>query len=636
MPLRFGSISRWFLGGVWLLSVWTAVQAATPFNSEPLKVDLLGVFAHPDDETGVAATLAHYALGQNKAVAAVYCTRGEGGGNMVGTQSGEALGILREAELRACLQTLGVKYCYFLDRKDFAYTESLLATLQRWNREDTLRSLVRYLRVLRPEVILTMDPAPVAGQHGNHQAAGLLATEAFTAAADARRFPEQLTVEGLSTWQCRKLYYRGGDATLPTAIATSQALPDGRLPWQIAAEAIAYHRSQAFGNVGASPWMRQAQLYRPILSVLPPAAEDDLFRGLPTSRDQLFVPDQEPAGQPGVRFEFQSRGAISNYHRWVREQKLERVARRLTDEVSVVAGEANEIKFNVRNPASQEVQGEIRLSGDDGWVIKPTVFAARIGAARQTAFTARVTPPAHALGTSVLHSVFTSPGVNHLEADLLVNTVPLAKVRNLADEPTLDGSGQGWEGLPVLYIPYTQVWEGKSRDAQDSSAEFRLGVHGRTLYLDVLVHDDQVVTNIAPNDIKGHWRSDSVEICLDASAGAENSFSCYKLGVFPFDTTGHVKAARDADAKPGPAPLTAPKTRLSSLRTADGYRIQAAIPFSEFGLTYARRIGFNLLIYDGDKVGAALGENINKSRLAWAPRSGVQGRPEDWGRLDLD
>jgi len=43
-----------------------------------------------------------------------------------------------------------------------------------------------------------------------------------------------------------------------------------------------------------------------------------------------------------------------------------------------------------------------------------------------------------------------------------------------------------------------------------------------------------------------------------------------------------------------------------------------------------------VLIYDGDKAGAAPGENINKSRLAWAPRSGVQGRPEDWGRADLE
>src|SRR5262249_5747105 len=65
-------------------------------GAELLKTDILGVFAHPDDETGVAATLAYYAVGKGKVVANIYCTRGEGGGNMVGTQSGAALGILRE------------------------------------------------------------------------------------------------------------------------------------------------------------------------------------------------------------------------------------------------------------------------------------------------------------------------------------------------------------------------------------------------------------------------------------------------------------------------------------------------------------------------------------------------------------
>src|SRR5690349_4718320 len=88
--------------------------AAEPLQGEALlKTDLMGVFAHPDDETGVAATLARYALGRTSVVANIYCTRGEGGGNMVGTQSGPALGALREVELRHCLATLGVQHCFF-------------------------------------------------------------------------------------------------------------------------------------------------------------------------------------------------------------------------------------------------------------------------------------------------------------------------------------------------------------------------------------------------------------------------------------------------------------------------------------------------------------------------------------------
>src|SRR6476619_5799492 len=99
-------------------------QASPKQGAELLKTDILGVFAHPDDETGAAATLASYARGRQAVVANVYCTRGEGGGNMVGTQAGAGLGILREAELRDCLAQLGVRYCYFMDRVDWAYTES--------------------------------------------------------------------------------------------------------------------------------------------------------------------------------------------------------------------------------------------------------------------------------------------------------------------------------------------------------------------------------------------------------------------------------------------------------------------------------------------------------------------------------
>src|SRR5206468_7270500 len=133
-------------------------------------------------------------------------------------------------------------------------------------------------------------------------------------------------------------------------------------------------------------------------------------------------------------------------------------------------------------------------------------------------------------------------------------------------------------------IAPTNLFQGKVTDETDSSALFRLAHDGSTLFVDVQVKDDIVVTNIAPNDIKGHWRSDSVEICLDPVGGAEDTMGCFKLGIFPFDSTGRIRAARDADANQGPVEETAPRTRLFSRRTPDGYRIQAAIPFSEIGV----------------------------------------------------
>src|ERR1700733_490206 len=124
-------ISRATVVALFLVAAVASLPAKTTDESQPqkqgaalLKTDILAVFAHPDDETGVSAVLAEYALAKGKVVACVYCTRGEGGGNMVGTQWGQSQGILREAELRDCLSTIGVRYCYFLDREDFFYTES--------------------------------------------------------------------------------------------------------------------------------------------------------------------------------------------------------------------------------------------------------------------------------------------------------------------------------------------------------------------------------------------------------------------------------------------------------------------------------------------------------------------------------
>jgi LmbE family N-acetylglucosaminyl deacetylase len=279
-----------------------------------LKTDVMGVFAHPDDETGVAATLARYALGQGKVVANVYCTRGEGGGNMVGTQWGPSLGILREAELRDCLKRLGVRYCFFLDRVDWAYTESLAATLRKWDKEETLGRLVRLVRVLRPDVIITMNPAPSPGQHGHHQAAGLLATEAFDAAADPNRFPEQLRKEGLAVWQVRKLYYGGASGITVATMATTETLPDGATPADAAAEALANHRSQAFGNFRNSPWLRRPQSFTLVKSVVPfVPQETDLLRGLPAPDAAAARVNVPEANAAPIALAFVPRPAVARY-----------------------------------------------------------------------------------------------------------------------------------------------------------------------------------------------------------------------------------------------------------------------------------------------------------------------------------
>src|SRR6266446_5402687 len=234
-----------------------AASTDTP-NQELLKTDLLVVTAHPDDESMMGATMARYA-DQGKVVALVTCTHGEGGGNGTGKESGAALGAVREVELRKCLAILGVRHLYFLNQPDWAYTESVQATFARWGHDETLKRLVRIVRLLRPEVICTMDPTPVGGQHGHHQAAGRLATEVFEAAADPSAFRELARDEGLSPWRVRKLYWSsfGGAATvqITTDGSARGALQDvhaGKRYSDIAREAARQHRSQGFDKFFAS------------------------------------------------------------------------------------------------------------------------------------------------------------------------------------------------------------------------------------------------------------------------------------------------------------------------------------------------------------------------------------------------
>jgi len=603
-----------------------------------LKTDIMGIFAHPDDETGASATLALYARGRGKVVANIYCTRGEGGGNAIGNQWGKALGILREAELRDALSIVGVRYCFFLDREDFFYTESASATFAKWNKETTLESLVRYVRTLHPDVIITMNPAPVPGQHGHHQAAAILATEAFDAAADPNRFPDQLKKDGLSVWQVRKLYFTGGGQHA-TQIDLNQTLPNGRTPGDVAAEAASHHRSQAFGSYAPRRGPARPQSFILAKSVLPFIdGETDLLRGLPIPDDKAhrMMPPHDWQGDSQPMIEFVPRPAIAQYQAWTRAQGIEHVATRMPADVPVVVGQSNEVHLIVHNRDASALHATIALDAPQGWKLDPPSLQCTAQPNSDEPLTVHVTAPPGALADGSLSATLRTAGKT-FTASARAHPVPFMEVPTLSAAPSLDGTETAWAGVPAHEIAPTNLVQGRVKDAADSSAHFRVAHDAKFLYFDVDVSDDVVVSNIAPDDIRGHWRSDSIEICLDPAGGAENTLGCFKVGIFPFDTTGHVRAARDADANQGPIEETAPHMRLFSNRTRAGYRIQAAIPFDEIGIapTSGKIMGFNLIIYDGDKADAAIGENINKSRIAWSPRSGVQGRPEDWGRMEL-
>ncbi len=163
---------------------------------------VLYIGAHPDDENN--ALLAYLANGELADVAYLSITRGEGGQNLVGDEQGVSLGILRVQESLAARGVDGASVC-FTRAKDLGYSKTAEETLRIWGKDSVLADMVWIIRDFKPDVIISRFPTHVPHEHGHHTASGLLAEEAFHAAADPERFPEQL--RHVNAWQAERLLW---------------------------------------------------------------------------------------------------------------------------------------------------------------------------------------------------------------------------------------------------------------------------------------------------------------------------------------------------------------------------------------------------------------------------------------------
>lgn len=182
----------------------------------PADLDAMFIGAHPDDEAGTLSTFGQWGQHHDVRTGVITITRGEGGGNAVGPEEGPALGLLREHEEREAVAKAGITDVYNLDEVDFYYTVSEPLTAQVWDHEETLEKTVRIVRQTRPEVLVTMNPAPSPGNHGNHQESARIAIEAYRAAGDPTRFPEQITREGLEPFAPDRILMRSANGTSAT------------------------------------------------------------------------------------------------------------------------------------------------------------------------------------------------------------------------------------------------------------------------------------------------------------------------------------------------------------------------------------------------------------------------------------
>ena len=164
---------------------------------------MMQVVAHPDDEDGGMLTLE--SRGRGASVLLMTLNRGEGGQNKIGSNLSDVLGVLRALELLASDQYYGVQE-RFSRVADFGFSKNPEETFQKWGGHDAaLADVVRVVRTFRPDVLVARFSGTERDGHGHHQASAILTKEAFRAAADPKRFPEQIA-QGLSPWQAKKLY----------------------------------------------------------------------------------------------------------------------------------------------------------------------------------------------------------------------------------------------------------------------------------------------------------------------------------------------------------------------------------------------------------------------------------------------
>jgi len=255
---------------------------------------LMQVDAHPDDEDGGMLTLE--ARGKGVSTLLMTLTRGEGGQNELGSNLFDVLGVVRTLEVLAADRYYGVEQ-RFSRVADFGYSKTPEETFQKWQGHDIpLGDIVRVIRTFRPDVLIARFSGTERDGHGHHQASAILTKEAFRAAGDPKRFPEQIA-EGLQPWQPKKLYIGNvcgfGASTCDAANYTVKLNTGKEDPLlgesyvQFAIEGLRHQRSQALGGISIPKGDRFAH-YKLVDSVVESPKdkdghEQDFFDGIDTT-----------------------------------------------------------------------------------------------------------------------------------------------------------------------------------------------------------------------------------------------------------------------------------------------------------------------------------------------------------------
>lgn len=403
-----GVVGLILAAGFWApLSNSARAQSTDPYlwNDRPpdpqFKADILVVVAHADDEGMVTPYLAREVYDAHRSVAVVYLTHSEGGNNNVGPEQAIALGQMREIEARRDLGALGIHNVWFLSGHDLA-SQSALSSLEYSDHGSCLGQLVRLVRLTRPTVILTMLPMFTTGEnHGDHQAAGILAAEAFDMAGDPTAFPEQVSpteypdlnmnhLEGLLPWQPEKLYFFGNPtedifAGQGPQYSSQDISPSHHVSYGLlAVKAFASHRTQGGDDIARlienhNPDKLPDPAYDPFRdsvklifgkSLVPSAPTADVFagvidRGIPYHRAPGYAPaaETQPELLLGDPWHF--------YQIFWRAHALDRLANLVPPEITVKVGGELMIPLIVDNPLDTPLKATFSVEAPPEWKVMP-------------------------------------------------------------------------------------------------------------------------------------------------------------------------------------------------------------------------------------------------------------------------
>jgi LmbE family N-acetylglucosaminyl deacetylase len=374
------------------------------------KADILVVVAHPDDEVMVTSYLAREIYDYHKRVAVVYQTPGDGGNNDVGPEQAAALGSLREIEARRAAGSLGISNVWFLGGHDTP-SQNVLASLEHCGHGRCLDELVRIVRITQPSVILTWLPDFTTGEnHADHQASGVLATEAFDLAGDPTVFSEQVSpatdpdknnnlTEGLRPWQPEKLYYfynpthdifaGQGPEYSSQEISPSRHVSYGML----AAEAFTYHLTQGAGKIVdeiANNTLDRSSdeiskiVNEPVRLILgksllastaaPSSVTEDVFTGVVAEG----ISYQRAPGFIAVRHlqpTLEIGDPWSYYHKLWQAHGIDRLSSLVPVEISVHVDRPLVIPLVVENPSDKAIDVDFSVKAPDGWKVTSVAAA---------------------------------------------------------------------------------------------------------------------------------------------------------------------------------------------------------------------------------------------------------------------